>query len=500
MMPRAGAPPSVAGRPWAPLLRRYGAVAAMAWRQRHTMADPPRNADERAFLPAALSLQETPAHPAPRCVAYLLMALFGAALAWAWFGTVDIVAIASGRIVVDERNKLIQPLERSVVRRVLVRDGDRVVAGQPLVELDATSVVADTASMLEQWRAAHSERLRARLLLRAVHAAAAQAPRPTSAELYDSADDPVRARDASSMAQERTLVQAQLTDEWNDIRARQARLGAELRRRQAEIATAQALVDKSEATLPLVRQRELDLRALATQGFVSHHAGQDRTRERIETERELLAQRARLQEAHAAHAESLASEAGLAAEIQRNLSERQAQAELRLQQARQELAKARQRERLAVLRAPVAGVVQQLAAHTVGGVVTEAQTLMVIVPEVHHDGPVVADVVLENKDIGFVRAGQAAEIKLETFLFTRYGTVAATVQRVTADAVHDEQRGAIFPARLLLARSAIDVDGRQVRMGPGMNVPAEIKTGRRRVIEFLLSPLQRAGSESLRER
>lgn len=495
---RDGAESSGSG-PGVALLGRYGAIAAAAWRHRHEMAGARRNADERAFLPAALSLQETPAHPAPRRLAYVLMLLFALVLAWAWVGTVDIVAVAAGRIVVDDRNKLVQPLERSVVRRVLVRDGDRVEQGQPLVELDATAVRADKSSIVQQIRSGLSEQLRARLLQQALQAAQPRMPKVSTADLRH-AGEGLDAEHVDALARERVAVQRQLTDEWNDIVARQARLAAELRRRQAEIATAQAMVDKLVATLPLIRQREDDMRALAAQGFISSHAGQDRMRERVEMERDLLAQRARLQEAVAAHAENLSGQDGLKAETLFKLSERHAQAGLRLQQARQELAKAMQREQLAVLRAPIAGVVQELAAHTVGGVVTEAQPLMVIVPDAPHDAPVVAEVTLDNKDIGFVQGGQLAEVKLETFLFTRYGTVPATVQRVTADAVHDERRGAVFPARLVLASNTIDVDGNRVRIGPGMNVTAEIKTGRRRVIDFLLSPLQRAGNESLRER
>ena len=159
--------------------------------------------------------------------------------------------------------------------------------------------------------------------------------------------------------------------------------------------------------------------------------------------------------------------------------------------------KATQREQLATLTAPVAGTVQQLALHTEGGVVTEAQALMVIVPDA---ASVSAEVQLENKDIGFVAPGQEVAIKLETFPFTRYGTVKATVDKVTQDAVNDEKRGAIFPATLKLHQTAIDVDGKQIKLAPGMNVTAEIKTGKRRVIEYLLSPIQRAGRESLRER
>jgi hemolysin D len=220
-------------------------------------------------------------------------------------------------------------------------------------------------------------------------------------------------------------------------------------------------------------------------------------RERIEMERDLATQQARLAESEAALRESESTRNAYIAETRRTLSDREAQAELKHQQAAQDQTKAAQRERLTVLTAPVAGVVQQLAVHTVGGVVTEAQNLMVIVPD---DAQVTAEVTLENKDIGFVSVGQEAEIKLETFLFTRYGTVPAVVTRVSADAVNDEKRGALFPVTLSLKASTIDVDGKKVRLQPGMNLTAEIKTGRRRVIEYLLSPIQKATNEGLKER
>jgi hemolysin D len=159
--------------------------------------------------------------------------------------------------------------------------------------------------------------------------------------------------------------------------------------------------------------------------------------------------------------------------------------------------KADQREKQTQLRAPVSGVIQQLAIHSVGGVVTSAQPLMVVVP----DSPTVtAEVSIANQDIGFVNQGQTAEVKLETFSFTKYGTVNATVDNVTADAVTDEKKGSYYPATLTLAQKDMLIDGKRVPLSPGMNVTAEIKTGKRRIIEFLLSPVQRAGSESLRER
>jgi hemolysin D len=99
-----------------------------------------------------------------------------------------------------------------------------------------------------------------------------------------------------------------------------------------------------------------------------------------------------------------------------------------------------------------------------------------------------------------VNQGQTAEVKLETFSFTKYGTVQATVDNVTADAVTDEKKGSYYPATLTLRQRDMLIDGKRIALSPGMNVTAEIKTGKRQVIEFLLSPVQRMGSESLRER
>ncbi len=461
--------------PLGDLVGRYGAVFREAWQHRRELAGPRRYSDETAFLPAALSLQETPLHPAPRRFALAICALFVIVLAWACLGQLDIVAVAPGRIVVSDRTKAVQPLETSVVRKVLVKDGAVVRVGQVLVELDATNASADGVSVQDQLDSAQSEEARTTALIEALQV-----------------NHPPRIAHGSSHHS-----QAQLQAEWQDITARLAKLGAESARRRAEAATVEEMIAKLEATLPIARQREADFKSLADQGFMSGHAGQDRTRERIEQERDLATQRARLVEAQAASNETQQSRAAYLAETQRALGERRAQAMLKRQQYTQELNKTQQRSRLTQLTAPVAGTVQQVAVHTEGGVATEAQVLMVIVPK---DAEVTAEVVIDNKDIGFVEAGQDVTIKLETFPYTRYGTVAARVKRVTADAVNDEKRGAIFPATLTLKQTHLDVDGRRIALSPGMNLTAEIKTGQRQVIDYLLSPVQRATTESLRER
>lgn len=462
-------------RPVAELLARYKAVFGAAWKHRSELAGPSRMADELAFLPAALSLQETPVHPAPRRLAWGLMVLFVLAVLWSYFGHVDIVAMAPGRIIVSERTKVIQPLEASVVKAVLVRDGDRVQLGQVLVELDPTVATADKANVQELLSASTSEEQRTAALIKAM--GNGQVP---------------RAEGKADMSS-----QAQLQSEWQDITARLSRFDAETSRRQAEMATVKETIAKLEATVPMAQSREADFKRLVEQGYISGHLTQDKTRERIELERDLATQRARWVEAQAAVQEAVQAKASYRAETLRQLSDRHAQAATRHQQLNTDQSKAEHRQRQTRLTAPVTGVIQQLAIHTTGGVVTAAQPLMIVVPESEQ---VTAEVSIANQDIGFVHAGQAAEVKLETFAYTKYGTVPATVDIVTADAVTDDKKGSYYPALLTLSRKHMLIDGKRVNLSPGMNITAEIKTGKRRIIEYLLSPVQKAGGESLRER
>jgi hemolysin D len=497
--------------PMGELLGHYKAVIQTAWQHRHELAGPARMADEAAFLPAALSLQATPPHPAPRRAIWAICALFVIALLWACFGQVDIVAVASGRIVVSEGTKLVQPLEASVVKAIHVEDGDKVKAGQVLIELDPTTAQAENSKVTQERAGALSEAWRTAALLKAMERQhAGKDGKAKAPQLPAEATQP----DSGLSATELALARNQLDAEWLNIQAQQAKLQADIDTKRADLETVREQVAKLKATLPMAQKREEDFAKLAKEGFVAQHAGEDRTRARIEMEQDLAAYRARREETKAEIVQAEQTLAAFKADTLKTLNERHAKADLQARQLVAEGAKTSQREKLTTLKAPVDGTVQQLAIHTPGGVVTPAQVLLVVVPD---EAQVTADVTLDNKDIGFVNLGQTAEIKLETFPYTRYGTIEAKVTTITADAVMQQtqvqpdkegsqsakpqvQGGAVFPATLTLSRNTINVDGKQIRLTPGMNVTAEIKTGKRRVIEYLLSPVQTYAKESLRER
>ena len=158
---------------------------------------------------------------------------------------------------------------------------------------------------------------------------------------------------------------------------------------------------------------------------------------------------------------------------------------------------ASERNRRMLLTAPSAGVVQQLQVTTIGAVVRPADPLLVIVPE---GTRLVVEANVLNRDAGFVREGQEVRVKLEAFPFTRYGVVQGNLTFLSRDAIEDENLGLVFPARVELSQQSITVGSRGRPLTAGMAVTAEIKTGRRRIIEFLLSPIARRAEEAGRER
>jgi hemolysin D len=466
---------------FADLIGRYAKVFRHAWLRRKEMDTPELHTHEAAFLPAALALRDTPIHPAPRIALWLIMAFALIALLWAIFGRIDVVAIAVGKIIPNDRTKVIQPMETAVVKAIHVRDGQSVQAGQVLIELDATSAAADSERLRNEALTAQLEALRAQALLAALASGA-----PPKLKPLDGVD-------AARLLTE----QGQASGQYQEYEARQLQLQAEIARRRAELQATLAQVTKLEQTVPIARQRAQDYQILVKENFISQHGYLEREQARIEQEQDLASSRSKVAEIHAALAEAKQQQVTLAAETRRQLLDQHNLAAQKAASLEQELVKADQRGRLMRMTAPVSGTVQQLVINTVGGVVTPAQPLMVIVPR---DNVLEVEAMLPNKDIGFVNPGQEAEVKVETFPFTKYGTLHGRITHVSSDAIQDDKLGLIYSTRVKLVRDTLRVENKTVRLTPGMAVTVEVKTGTRRVIEYFLNPLMQATSESLRER
>ena len=468
----------------APLLTRYATAFAAAWRARAQLTPKPRTPLERQFLPAALELTDTPAPALPRAIIATIVTAFLLALLWSVIGHVDMVAVAPGKIIAADKAKVIQPAETAVVKRILVRDGQEVKAGEVLVELEAaaTATAAESSRLKEGLMAARLESARFNAL-----ALAAPGVQP-----IPSLVGPAEAAATQLISEQRTLA-----SQYQEHRAKLAGVEAEVAKRQAELNSTQQLVAKLSQTAPIAKRRADDYKDLVSKNFMSQHGYLEKEQTRIEQERDLAYQEARIKELAAGIEEARSRRHSMVAEFERFALASKLEADKKGAQLEQELIKAQMRESQQVLTAPVAGTVQQLAIHSIGGVVTPAQALMVIAPK-HYLAEVEAT--LENKDVGFVKVGQRVEVKVETFPFTRYGTLTGTVSFVSHDAVNDEKRGPIFQARMKLDQVTLKVEERAVNMTPGMAVSAEIATGQRRLITFLLDPLRKTTTESLRER
>lgn len=460
-----------------------------------------REQDERAFLPAALEIVETPPSPIGRAIGATLVAIFSLALLWASFGHVDIVASATGEIVPSGRVKVIQPLEIGAVRTIDVRDGQSVKAGDVLIELDPTMTEADQQHITSDLVAAQLDVARLR------------------AELGDS-DNPENAfrpptgASADLIAMERKFL-LQQTDEY---RAKLASLDSQRAEKAAERDTIAASIDKLEADEPIIDQRLEIRKTLTDEKLGSKLTYLETLQQLTENQKDILVQKSRFAEANAAVAAITAARAQAVAEFHRNLFSDLAEAERKAAGLSSDLEKAKERTKRQILTAPVDGVVQQLAVHTVGGVVTPAQQLAVVVPS---DASLEVEAKVSNRDIGFVHVGQQAEIKVDTFNFTRYGLLNGKVLSVSKDAIvrdvpsdpkKDNADGAenassepkgqelSYAARVSLDRTQIQVDGGVANLAPGMAVTVEIKTGSRSVISYLLSPLLRYAHDSMHER
>ena len=466
---------------WSDLYSRYKQIFAAAWSVRHETDSKNLQAHEAQFLPAALSLQETPVSPAPRVAMWLLISLSVIVVLWACFGKVDIVATAQGKIVPNEGSKVIQPFELSTVKAIHVEDGQQVKQGDVLIELDATNAQADKQRASHELALAKLQASRAHAMLQALNT-------NTTPQLIALADlEPVLWQESTNL----------LSGQYAEYQSKVDLLNADIVKKQAEQRSIQAGIKSLEKILPISQQRADNFKRLADNDNVPKDAYLQREQQSLDQEGQLATNKSRLQELTAALSAVQEQKKALLAETKRIHLDNLNEANQRVTALEQELIKANSRNELMQLVAPVDGTVQQLAVHTVGGVVTEAQPLMIIVPK---DDAVEVEAFLENQDIGFVNAGQEAEVKVQTFPYTKYGTIHATISSVSNDAINDEKRGLIYAMRAKLAKNTMQLENKTVNLSAGMAVTVEVKTGTRRVIEYFLKPFLEYKNESLKER
>jgi hemolysin D len=456
-----------------------------------------RPTHEFEFLPAALEIIETPASPASRAVMLSIVGMILIATAWASIGKVDIIVTAEGRIIPSGKVKEIQPFEIGVVKAIHVQDGQHVEAGDVLIELDPTTNAAEREKI-------GRDLIRARLDVARLRALSADEPARSFAPPPDA--------DPADLATAQHQMHAQLDEQA----AKLASVDRQLAQRRAELAGVHATIAKLNASIPLIQSR-VDIREHGVQTQFGNKIDYLTVQQQlVEQQHELAVQQFKVVEAEQAiQALERQRDQGVE-EFRKTAYADLAKAEAQVAELTQEAVKIAQKTELQTLRAPVSGTVQQLAAHTIGGVVTPAQALMVLVPADTH---LEIEAAIPNRDVGFVHEGQPVELKVEAFTFTRYGLLHGRVMNVSRDAQSDGEaqragrppgarpageqdasRQSSYVALVSLDQPWIETEQGRSELTPGMAVTAEIKTGQRRVISYLLSPLTRYRQEVGRER
>lgn len=474
-----------------------------AWRERAKLGDGSKQQNLSEFMPAALELQESPPNPLVRWLAWVLIALFVLTLLWACIGKVDVVSSAEGKIIPSSRVKQIQPLSKGFVKAIHVKEGQFVNQGDALIELDRTTTAADQARMQQELHNASlnlagAEALQ-KFLVKASGSAAGTNTKPALQPTINMATEIQLNVHASIKPTETEILlhQQKTWEQWQQYQAQLSSLHSALKKVQSEKIANQETIKKLQQTLPLIEKRTQALEKLYTQKMVSETEYLELEQQRIERVQDLAAQQQMQQQLNAAINEAQQQINSLKADTLGKLLTQIADSRNQIATISEELVKATDMNDKQILYAPVSGYVQQLAINTIGGVVTEAQELMLIVPE---EESLEVQVMLGNQDVGFVQKDMAAEIKVHTFPFTKYGLIDATVTHISDDAIIDEKLGLVYTMHLKMHKSTIRVEAKDVKLIPGMAVTAEVKTTQRRVIEYFLSPLLRYKQESIRER
>ena len=456
-----------------------------------------RTTDELAFLPAALEIQETPPLSMGRNILWAIILFFIIAITWSSVGEVDIVGVAQGKIIPSGNVKIIQPLETGVVRNIFVKEGDIVEAGQELIELDTTLAGAERLQVKEQQLSLKLDRARLFTILGYL-----DNNQPTTGDKHIATDNEQLPADYFIDLNEASPAQINLqkervTKQINEYQAKVGALKDEKRQRQAERNAIRQRIQQLDATIPLISERAKSLEELAKKNMVPRVQWLELEQERIEQVKERDVQKNNLSSLDASIANINQRLNVQKAEFETGLLTELADAENRISAFEQEKVKAEKKVTLQKLVAPVSGKVHRLAVHTIGGVVTPAQELMHIVPD---EDAIEVEAWLPNKDIGFVHDGQKAEVKVETFPFTKYGLIDAEILNVSNDAAPDEHLGLVYAMRVKLYQTTMKVKDKIVNLSPGMAVTVEVNMGKRKLIEFLLTPLLKYKNESVRER
>ncbi len=431
-----------------------------------------KNDDSHEFKPILAEIEESPVSPSGRIIYWTIVTVFVFTALWMYFGKVDIVVSARGKVFPQGEIKVLQPLETGVVSSILVQAGDFVKKGQVLMEINPSTIEPQLSSMQENLERVRLERGRL----------AATTGIGSAKNVGGNSED---------ARTQRSLYASAVGSINSQIAAKKI----ELQRLSTQIESLNAEINHNITLLSIASEKERRL------GSVMDLIAKD-DYERVQND--ITQYRARIDEANYKMQELKEQKRQINKEISylyndfkeknlKELSDKQKQAtELEAQIKQTAYVKNKQK-----ITAPVDGYVDNLFINTVGGVVTPAEKLMTITPV---NTPLMIKAEVLNKDIGFVKEGLPVSLKIDTFDFQKYGILKGTVKSVSKTSIENEKIGPVYEVYITPTDKTVTVEGKTENISSGMSLTAEIKVGKRRVIEFFIYPLIKYMNESINVR
>jgi hemolysin D len=437
------------------------------------------DSEDKEFLPPAVEILEKPPSPAGRMLVWAIVGLFILALLWSFIGEIDEVVVARGKVIPIGYTKVLQAEDKGIVKRILVQEGQQVKEGELLMELDRTMSESDLNALKKEigYYDINIRRIMAEL-----------GNKPFLAEVgagegYDSKD----------LLQQMSLYQSRQSEK----NAKLVFYDAQIRQKEDAVRVAESSLEKNRQLLAIAREREENLGKIVEEGAVSKFAYLEYKGKRIELEQNVSMNTSELSAARADASAARQQKAQYLAEWNRQLQEELISCRKQYNTLKESERKAELKNKLIEIKSPADGAVHRLDIHTVGAVVTEAQALMEVVPK---GTPMEVEAWMENKDVGFVYPNMPVEVKVDAFNFQKFGTIKGKVREISPDAIEDKERGQIYRVMVSIEEEKLHMDDKELQVTPGMAVSAEIKTRKKRIIDFFLEPFQTYKSEALRER
>ena len=403
--------------------------------------------DSYEFRPIITEIEESPVNPLGRTTFWIIISLIFFTALWLFFGKVDIVVSARGKVIPDGEIKIIQPLETGVVKEIHVKEGDFVKQGQTLIEIDTSTTQPQLQSLQANLDYINTERQRLK------------------GEIVQNAENSYTQNELAKSAY--ADLQNQLASKNHEIK----RLREDIANYQKQLTLNLDKERRMRDVEDIISRNDLDKVHAENMDYRGRIASLNEQIRSIQKDADYIRTNFRTQ-----NLTQLADRDKQANELEANIKE----IEFKKQQQN--------------IISPVDGYVNTMLVHTIGGVVTPAEKVISIVPA---DSPLSIKVSVLNKDIGFVKEGMPVQVKIDTFDFQKYGMIEGKVKKVSKDSVEDEKQGLIYDVFITPVTKTLRVDGIDQPISTGMGLSAEIKTGKRRIIEFFIYPIIKYWSEAV---